>query len=394
MGREAPDIGASSRAEHLAWLLALAQVPTASGREHRVMRWVERWVQERDRLELTRDESGNMHVAIRGAAAAGVRPLYFTAHLDHPAFVVERIVAPTVIELSFRGGVMDEYFREARVVVTTGDDQSVRAQLTGEVPGAGGPFKHYLAEIRGRAEVHVGDVAVWDVGESEVIDGLVHTPACDDLAALGAAISAMDVLLRIGCGDVRLLLTRAEEIGFIGAIAAVKHGTMPRDARVIALENSRSFEDSPIGGGPIVRVGDRISVFSPSLTDAIAKRAEEVAGGPASVTAAQKATELSAWRWQRKLMAGGACEASVFCANGYEATCVCLPLGNYHNMADLTNVQAGKNTTPPRVAREYIAKSDYEGLVDLLVACGQHLPAGGVLTERFDKLWKERSFVL
>ena len=97
MGREAPDIGASSRAEHLAWLLALAQVPTASGREHRVMTWVERWVQERDRLELTRDESGNMHVAIRGAAAAGVRPLYFTAHLDHPAFVVERIVAPTVI---------------------------------------------------------------------------------------------------------------------------------------------------------------------------------------------------------------------------------------------------------------------------------------------------------
>jgi endoglucanase len=228
----------------------------------------------------------------------------------------------------------------------------------------------------------------------------MHALACDDLAATAAALAAMDVLLGLhatdpaSVGDVRLLFTRAEEIGFVGAIAACRSGTMPMDARVIALENSRSFPESPIGGGPIVRVGDRLSVFSPALTEAVARRAEEIAGGPASVTASQKLADAPAWKWQRKLMAGGACEASVFCASGREATCVCLPLGNYHNMADLAAVQAGTNSARPRVAREFISIADYEGLVDLLVACGRRLPASAPLRERFERLWAERSFVL
>jgi endoglucanase len=168
---------------------------------------------------------------------------------------------------------------------------------------------------------------------------------------------------------------------------------MPAGSRVLALENSRSFDDSPIGGGPIVRVGDRMSVFSPSLTGAVAKRAEEISGGPATPMASQKVTDRS-WKWQRKLMAGGACEATVFCGFGYEATCLCLPLGNYHNMTDLAAVQARKNTTKPRVGREFISIADFDGLVDLLVACGQKLPDGGSARGLVEKLWNERAFVL
>src|SRR5690606_37731588 len=104
-----------------------------------------------------------------------------------------------------------------------------------------------------------------------------------------------------------------------------------RGSRLIALENSRAFPDSPIHAGPIVRVGDRVSVFSPELTGAVAQVAQTIAGGPATPTASQKQSDMPTWKWQRKLMAGGACEASVFCAMGYQATCVCLPLGNYHN---------------------------------------------------------------
>ena len=93
-------------------------------------------------------------------------------------------------------------------------------------------------------------------------------------------------------------------------------------------------------------------------------------------------------------MAGGACEATVFCAYGYDATCLCLPLGNYHNMADLAAVQARKNTTPPRVGHEFISVGDFDGLVDLLAACGRGLPAGDTIHERIDKLWAERAFVV
>ena len=40
-------------------------------------------------------------------------------------------------------------------------------------------------------------------------------------------------------------------------------------------------------------------------------------------------------------MPGGACEATAFSAYGYESTCLCLPLGNYHNMHDI-DVVAGR----------------------------------------------------
>jgi putative aminopeptidase FrvX len=393
----------ATRDQHLRWAIELTSLPTAAGHEQRVVQWIAAWCAARPELELARDPAGNLHVQFvqRDRCAPG-RPIYFTAHMDHPAFVVERIVAPSVVQLSFRGGVMDDYFTQAKVLVHDAQGGEQAGTLTGAVEGAPGPFKQYLCELATPTDqIALGDVAVWDVGPAEVRDGRLHTLACDDLAALAAALAACDVLLaRHACDpqstrDVRLLFTRAEEIGFVGAIAAVKHETMPRDARVIALENSRSFAESPIHGGPIVRVGDRISVFSPTLTDAIAQRAEMVAGGASTVTASQKLSDMPAWKWQRKLMAGGACEASVFFDAGYEATCVCLPLGNYHNMADLDNVQAKTNTTPPRVAREFIGVDDYHGLVDLLVACGVDLPDGkSKVSAMVDRLWAERAFVL
>jgi endoglucanase len=233
--------------------------------------------------------------------------------------------------------------------------------------------------------------------------GLVHTHACDDLAAAAAAVSAMDVLHSLHATgerteDVRLLFTRSEEIGFTGAIAACKLGTIPAGSRVIALENSRSFADSPIGGGPIVRVGDRLSVFDPRLTAACARKAEQLAGAPAAPTATQNTPHAQAWRWQRKLMAGGACEATVFCAFGHQATCLCLPLGNYHNMADLQQVQDGTfdraRNGPPRVGREFIHRDDYFGLIDLLVAIGTDLPAVDPAVAMIEKLYSRHASVL
>lgn len=391
-----------SVARHEAWLREITSIPTAAGKEQRVIAWIERWAATRPEIDLTRDACGNLHIAFRNAPT-GERPVYFTAHLDHPAFVVERIIAPGLLELSFRGGVMDDYFNNARVRVYDGFDRAFGGTILPDKPdgqaGTGGPFKHYLAQLDADgSSIGVGDVGVWDLPGPETIDGCLHTSACDDLAALAGAISAYDELARrwgdSPLHDVRLLFTRAEEIGFIGAIGACRHATVARDARVIALENSRAFPESPIGAGPIVRVGDRISVFSATLTGAIARRAEEIAGGASTVTASQKLADAPAWKWQRKLMAGGACEASVFCHAGLEATCVCLPLGNYHNMGDLGAVQAGTNTTPPTVAREFISLSDYRGLIDLLIACAERLPENPGMTELVERLWKERAFVL
>lgn len=411
---------AEFRDQHLQWLLEITQVPTAAGREHRVVDWITRWTSERKDLRLYSDKAGNLvvhPVKPWGRKGASARPIYITAHMDHPAFVVERVVAPQTIELSFRGGVNDEYFKDARVVIH-GQTRALPAIITGEGSGILASdstrlFKTYLADIDDRADedhqpcgpdVRVGDIATWALPPAEVDQqGRVHTAACDDLAALAAALSAFDTLRALRSKgerleDVRLLLTRSEEIGFTGAIAACKNKTMPKAARVVALENSRSFADSPIGGGPIVRVGDRISVFDPRLTAACAKRAEQISGHGASPHATQRNADVAGWKWQRKLMAGGACEATVFSAYGYQSTCLCLPLGNYHNMADLAEVQAGTYDAarlgPPRVGREFIHKNDYFGLIDLLVAIGQSLPDADPVLERIEKLYAKTSHVL
>lgn len=387
----------------LKWLLEITQLPTAAGREHRVVEWLERWVSERPDLALTRDAGGNLVIAPTPSwGSDDGEPIFITAHLDHPAFVVERIVSPGVVELSFRGGVMDVFFEDAPIVIHAGAKR-VRGQLVGAAPAPSALGSHHLAEVN--AAVSIGDIGGWELPPAEIdAEGIVHTSACDDLAALAAAVSAMEELRRRRAAgqrtlDVRLLFTRAEEIGFIGAIAACKLGTIPKRSRVIALENSRSFPDSPIGGGPIVRVGDRLSIFTPWLTNACAKRAEEIAGAPALPTASQTAAQVSSRiKWQRKLMAGGACEASVFCAFGYDATCLCLPLGNYHNMPHLTELQAGTydraRLGPPRCAREYISSADYLSLVELLVAIGQDLPREDPVLARIEKLYADKKHVL
>jgi putative aminopeptidase FrvX len=390
-------ISDAARREHHRWLLELTQVPTAAGREQLVIAWIAAWVNARPSLLLATDSAGNLHISPRESRAA-TAPVYFTAHLDHPAFTVERVLSPGAVQVGFRGGVMDDYFRSARVTLHAAEGP-VGCVLVEKVSQSGA-FPAYIADLDSeRDNVRVGDVATWELPPAQIVDDLLHTHACDDLAALAAALAAYDTLLtagrlgEAGSTDVRLFFTRAEEVGFIGAIAACRGRSIPENARVIALENSRSFDDSPIGGGPIVRVGDRLSVFSPGLSAAIARRAEEIAGG-ASPTASQKLSTAPAWKWQRKLMAGGACEATVFCSYGYEATCLCLPLGNYHNMGDLAAVQAATNTSPPRVAPEFISISDFDGLVDLLVACGEKLEAAPSVRQRIDKLWTDKGFVL
>jgi len=400
---------------HLSLALELTQIPTAAGREQGVVAFIERWCAQRPQLSLARDDAGNLVIALRETPPTTEPPLYITAHLDHPAFVVERTVGPGTLELSFRGGVMPIFFEQAPITLHTATGP-VDATLTGKSDPSTPAGQHYLAEV-GTSTLRVedefparsfglpGDIATWKLPPAEIdAEGILHTHACDDLVAAAAALCAMDDLLAARAagatiGDARLLFTRAEEIGFVGAIAACRLGTIPARARVVALENSRAFPDSPVGGGPIVRVGDRMSVFTPWLTAACAARAEQVFGHPATPTASQTASAHAGKRpWQRKLMAGGACEAGVFCHAGYDATCLCLPLGNYHNMPFLTELQAGTYDAdangPPRCAREFIHTQDYLGLIDLLVALGTNLPSASPLTPLLDKLYNEKKYVL
>lgn len=368
----------SNRQQELDWLMAITALPTAAGREHRVEAWVEAWVADRPGLELSRDDGGN--VLITGAGGDGPNPLVFTAHMDHPAFVVEAVEDADRLRLSFRGSVHEPYFESARIHLFDAGDERRDGRIVETKTGK--PFRECVCTVDSTAGLVPGDIGRWALPDPVVKEDIFFTHACDDLAALAAALAALDRLREAeGAGPAQVLLTRAEEIGFVGATAACKLETVSKHAHVINLENSRSFAESPIGGGPIVRVGDRRSTFSPRMTAAVTRVATALAG------------RGDGFRYQRRLMPGGTCEATVFCAHGYDATCVCLPLGNYHNMAELDAFDTGENRQP-RVGPEYISIADYHGLVDLLVACGVSDMGGESDYAFIDDLYGERAWVL
>ena len=370
---------------HRKWLVELTAIPTAAGHEDRVIKWVERWARRRTDLRLRRDAAGNVIITTGGPRAN--RPIFLTAHLDHPAFVVRRTVEPRTVELEFRGGVREPYFDNAELEIFDGDDAPHRARIV-DLTTPAGAFKRVTATLRrATPTIKRGDVGRWAFNgrgpRTGVSDGILRAHACDDLAAVAAALSALDILRRRRrAGRMGVLLTRGEEVGFLGATAACKHRSVPRTARLICLENSRSFAESPIGAGPIVRVGDRLSVFCPALTNRLS-----------AVLTAYHAKHPD-FRWQRKLMPGGACEATTFSSYGYESTCVCLPLGNYHNMADIDAVAAGKR--PARVAPEYISVDDYHGMIDLLIVGVTQLDSAKVtpLAATMDDLYERWGYVL
>lgn len=385
MTTRSPRPSASARQRHARWLAALTDLPTAPGLEDRVVRWIESWARARRWVRLRRDRCGNIVIAALRQRRTQARPIYITAHLDHPAFVVRRPLGPQELELEFRGGVRPEYFEGAALDVEQPRGRPARAVVTRYLAGET-PLPLATARLTSPGRVTPGTIARWALGVDgplpRVVDGRFYARACDDLAGVAAALATLDDLARAGnAGHVRVLLTRAEELGFIGAIGCCRAGTLPPSSRLICLETSRSFADSPIGAGPILRVGDRTGVFDATLTNQIA------------VIAARHAEANPDFRWQRKLMVGGTCEATAFTAFGYAATCVCLPLGNYHNMIDAEAVERGETTA--RLGPEFIGIDDFHRLVELLLVTTRQLDSAPVpFRARMDALFTAHHDVL
>lgn len=335
--------------QHEKWLLELTGIPTAAGCEHRVIDWVKRWARKRPSIFVRPDQFGNLELRRRGSRST--RPIYFVAHMDHPAFVVTQLKPSDRVAAEFRGGVRKEYFTNAKVIAHGSNGLTrkglVSRRLAQQHPdhACGDQYEiHFKPQAAG---VSVGDVITWDLTEPHICGDHLYTAAADNLASVAAALSAFGETSKpssVNTRDVRVLLTRCEEIGFVGAFAAASNNTLPKEAELIVLENSKSFSDSPIGAGPIIRVGDRLSTFSPHLTYQLSQIAGEV-----------QAKDKN-FKWQRRLMPGGACEATAFQTCGYDTACICLPLGNYHNM----------NEQNRRIAPETISVSDYHGLIRLL----------------------------
>lgn len=335
-------------------------LPTAPFCERGPIDFIRRFVVRRPALAIRQDRFGNLLVRYRRGRAR-VRPVVFAGHLDHPGFVATGTDRKDRVTADFRGWVDRAYFLGAKVrfFTPTGEVVGVIDSVDGHSrPGRPRNAEPHVQSLRNekppeRVTVRVcravppGSIGMWDFPGCRIRGHTLYARACDDVAGVAAILCALDELCRTRArGNCIAFFTRAEEVGFGGALAAVADQVLPRRAIVVAVECSRAITGVAMGGGPVLRVGDKASIFTPGATAWCQTVAEKL-------TVADKT-----FRFQRKLMDGGTCESTVYCHYGYEATGLCLPLGNYHNM----------DRTRRRSAPEFIDLRDFDNLVRWFIA--------------------------
>lgn len=335
--------------------------PTAPCLEHAPAAWIRDFVRRRKGLSLTEDPYGNLIVKSPGRGMPAAPPLVLVAHLDHPGFVVEEVRDGTA-RLAFRGGVRLpharpgaklEFFRPGSLRPT---GRGVLERASGE--GARRPGMLGSGEARvTEGKAHAGGFTMWAFPGWSVRRGNIVSRCLDDLLGAAAALVTLDELSRKRPRGAHVwgYFTRAEEIGLFGALAGIRAGVIPRDARVLSLETSRALPWAAPGDGVIVRVGDARSLFDPRLMRVLHDAAAELA------------REQPGFAFQRRLMDGGSCEATAFCAAGWRAGGLALPLVNYHNMSGLDGGTRG-------IGPETIRLTDFASEVRLLLRLAELSP--------------------
>jgi len=354
-------------------LTDLCSVPTAPFAEQNVVRFVEHFVSKRRSLKLSRDAFGNLLIELPPPKRSKSPRWVFAAHMDHPGFVAEKMIDARTLDARFHGWVAVEYVKGTKVRFFDG-----QREVAGKVIEATSEELDRLAvpsrvKVRVDGPVPAGAPGMFDQGGGRIKGKKFHSRVCDNLAGAAGALAMLDqLLLRRPKVPVAVLLTRAEEEGFIGAIAAVKHPKLIRKSdRMVIIECSAMQPYAPQAAGTIIRCGDRTSVFNSALTYFLTQQAEALAKTD------------KAFKHQRALMPGGTCEATVYDAFGYIASSICVPLGNYHNM----------NREKKRIEAEYIDLNDWMSMVKLFVQVATHGqefdPSNAALKERVSKRFEQ-----
>lgn len=195
-----------------------------------------------------------------------------------------------------------------------------------------------------------GNFGMWDLEPFALTGGFIHARVCDDLVGCAAILAMFRELEKKEIETtVYGIFTRAEEVGFIGAMELAKKWPLPEDVCFVSLETSAARGGAEQEKGPVIRVGDRTSVFHDGISAELLDAA-----------AAEKIPH------QRALLDGGSCEATAMNLYGIPAAGISVILGNYHNC-------------PPGsgIAPEFVSLADVKNLVKLITATTIRMTSGG-----------------
>ncbi len=358
-------------------LKEVTNLPTAPFVEDCVADHIRRFVAARPALRLKADKYGNLLVRYTPRAKSKTRPkgrpILFTAHMDHPGFIAGKMLGEKRLEAEWAGGVQARYFKNQNVMFRVEDrwipgviEKVIYPKPPKRAKQTAGPKTMRFAAAPAGAIVTVqspvprGALGMWRLPDTVIRGHRLHARVTDDLSGLAAILCALDDLCRkrakMPC---YALFSRAEEVGFAGALTAIEAGTIPKSAIIIVVENSKELPGvAELGNGPVLRIGDKMTVFSPAVTSYCRTVADNLA------------KKDRTFRYQRKLMDGGSCEATAYCHHGLDANCICLPLVNYHNM----------DVRRKTIAPEAVDTRDYINLVKWFIALAESpmkTPFGG-----------------
>lgn len=322
----------------------LAREPTTSFHEERVAGEA-RKIAEGFGARVQRDPFGNLRISPPRRRKGP--PVWLVAHMDHPG--VEIVGKREAVLL---GGLAPAYFRKGTRLRFYHDGEPIVSQVQRY---SAKTYRFRLVPSPDTDRLRRRDMGVFELEDFAVRKGLVHARQLDDLAGSSVSLAAMGRACRDGRMNLHALLTRAEEEGFVGTLGAIEREEIPRNAIVINVEASKAIPGVEIGGGPVIRVGDRRRTFDPHAESLLlAARSKLPKSKPV----------------QRGLMSGGTCEATPWGLYGWRATGVAIPLGNYHNQGPRS-----------RLAEEIVAVKDLATAVDLIESAARDVSAA----ERWDE---------
>lgn len=293
--------------------------PTAPFREHSVRDECVRIATEA-RRPFFMDSFGNLFVGVQSAKelAKGSRLLLF-AHMDHPGFLISTQTEPTKASGVWMGG--GPFAQTLGSKIRLYDPNTGRTLTQGKVEAfENGPYKVEGLKITigwtKPLQLPPGTFGAFAQPELKRRGHQIVSRVADDLAGVVMALGA--VLDDRKSGRTVAVLTRAEEVGLVGCLALLKKIKISPQSICVSLEASRELPGAKLGEGPVLRLGDRATLFDNLSSQFMLLCAQEL----------QKEQGL---KFQRRIMDGGRCEASAMSLYGLRTTGLAVPLRNYHN---------------------------------------------------------------
>jgi endoglucanase len=291
----------------------------------------EQWVSDEIQLILTEnkipyfiDRFGNIIAGAKNSKQTKGSRLVFMAHMDHPGFHVNSLQAHdkgSKIKATFWGGAPFDKMKGARVRIY--DPVKPGFSAVGIITDVEPPQKNKRGrsiKIETPTPLKLSKTAfgAFDYPGFNFRGNRLSARVCDDLTGVVIALGA---LIENKKSNALAVFTRAEEVGFIGCWSSINKSQWDKKNIFISLEASLNLPGARLGKGPVIRMGDRSTMFNSPTIRFMENLALELK------------KKDSTFNYQKRILDGGSCEATALGLFEYAAAGISVPLFNYHNMA-------------------------------------------------------------